>query len=88
VCCRAEFKPVGTTRFVRFDARHLVIQAMSEFVRQGVPALICLSGSTSFGFEPPRERREDVPRVVEHAIRRFNAANGTYLAVSARPTRC
>jgi DNA-binding NtrC family response regulator len=76
-----EFKPVGTTRFVRFDAR--VIAASN----QDVERLVRLGRFRSDLFfrldvlrlrvPPLRERREDVPRLVDHAIRRFNAANGT-----------
>ncbi len=76
-----EFKPVGTTRFVRFDARVLAAsnQDVERLVRQGRfrADLFFRLDVLRLRVPPLRERREDVPRLVEHAIRRFNAANGT-----------
>jgi DNA-binding NtrC family response regulator len=77
-----EFKPVGTTRFVRFDAR--VIAASNQDVERLVRQerfradLFFRLDVLRLRVPPLRERREDVPRLVEHAIRRFNAANGTH----------
>ena len=77
-----EFKPVGTTRFVRFDAR--VIAASNQDVQRLVRQerfradLFFRLDVLRLRVPPLRERREDVPRLVEHAIRRFNAANGTH----------
>jgi DNA-binding NtrC family response regulator len=76
-----EFKPVGTTRFVRFDARVIAAsnQDVERLVRQGRfrADLFFRLDVLRLRVPPLRERREDVPRLVEHAIRRFNAANGT-----------
>ncbi len=76
-----EFKPVGSSRFVRFDGRVIAAsnQEVGDLVRQRrfrsdlffrldvlrirVPAL--------------RERRDDLPLLVDHAIRRYNRTNGT-----------
>jgi DNA-binding NtrC family response regulator len=76
-----EFKPVGTTRFVRFDAR--VIAASNQDVERLVRQerfradLFFRLDVLRLRVPPLRERREDVPRLVEHAIHRFNAAYGT-----------
>ncbi len=76
-----EFRPVGTTRFVRFDARVIAAsnQDVERLVRQGRfrTDLFFRLDVLRLRVPPLRERREDVPRLVEHAIRRFNAANGT-----------
>jgi two-component system response regulator AtoC len=76
-----EFKPVGTTRFVRFDARVIAAsnQDVERLVRQGRFRADLFFRLDVLRLHVPalRERREDVPRLVEHAIRRFNAANGT-----------
>jgi two-component system, NtrC family, response regulator HydG len=77
-----EFKPVGTTRFVRFDARVIAAsnQDVARLVRQERfrADLFFRLDVLRLRVPPLRERREDVPRLVEHAIRRFNAANGTH----------
>jgi DNA-binding NtrC family response regulator len=93
-----EFKPVGTTRFVRFDARVIAAsnQDVERLVRQGRfrADLFFRLDVLRLRVPPLRERKEDVPRLVEHAIRRFNAANGTrfgvlspeaYAALARRP---
>jgi DNA-binding NtrC family response regulator len=69
-------------RFVRFDAR--VIAASNQDVERLVRQerfradLFFRLDVLRLRVPPLRERREDVPRLVEHAIRRFNAANGTH----------
>ena len=76
-----EFKPVGTTRFVRFDARVIAAsnQDVERLVRQGRFRADLFFRLDVLRLRVPalRERREDVPRLVEHAIRRFNTANAT-----------
>jgi DNA-binding NtrC family response regulator len=83
-----EFKPVGSTRFVRFDAR--VIAASNQEIERLVQ-LRRFRADLFFRLDvlrvrvpPLRERRDDVPLLIEHAIARFNRANGTrFGAVSA-----
>ena len=76
-----EFKPVGTSRFVRFDAR--VIAASNQEVERLVAQhrfrsdLFFRLDVLRVRVPALRDRRDDVPRLVEHAIRRFNRASGT-----------
>ena len=76
-----EFKPVGSTRFVRFDAR--VIAASNQEIERLVQHrhfradLFFRLDVLRIRVPPLRERREDVPLLVEHAVARFNRANGT-----------
>ncbi|HSD10710.1 MAG TPA: sigma-54 dependent transcriptional regulator [Candidatus Binatia bacterium] len=76
-----EFKPVGTSRFVRFDAR--VIAASNQEIERLVQQqrfradLFFRLNVLRLHVPPLRERRDDIPRLVEHAVRRFNRANGT-----------
>ena len=76
-----EFKPVGTTRFVRFDAR--VIAASNQDVERLVQHrrfradLFFRLDVLRIRVPALRERREDVPLLFEHSIARFNRANGT-----------
>jgi len=76
-----EFKPVGSTRFVRFDAR--VIAASNQEIERLVQHrhfradLFFRLDVLRIRVPPLRERRDDVPLLVEHAVARFNRANGT-----------
>ncbi|HUE39534.1 MAG TPA: sigma-54 dependent transcriptional regulator [Candidatus Binatia bacterium] len=76
-----EFKPVGSTRFVRFDAR--VIAASNQEIERLVhhrhfrADLFFRLDVLRIRVPPLRERRDDVPLLVEHAVARFNRANGT-----------
>jgi len=76
-----EFKPVGSTRFVRFDAR--VIAASNQEIerlvqhRQFRADLFFRLDVLRIRVPPLRERRDDVPLLVEYAVARFNRANGT-----------
>src|SRR5256885_13432179 len=76
-----EFKPVGTSRFVRFDAR--VIAASNQDVERLVQHrrfradLFFRLDVLRIRVPALRERREDVPLLFEHSIARFNRANGT-----------
>ena len=77
-----EFKPVGSTRFVRFDAR--VIAASNQEIERLVQHrhfradLFFRLDVLRIRVPPLRERRDDVPLLVEHAVARFNRANGTH----------
>jgi DNA-binding NtrC family response regulator len=76
-----EFKPVGLSRFVRFDAR--VIAASNQEIERLVQQrrfradLFFRLNVLPLRVPPLRERRDDIPLLVEHAVRRFNRANGT-----------
>jgi DNA-binding NtrC family response regulator len=76
-----EFKPVGTPRFVRFDAR--VIAASNQEIERLVQQrrfradLFFRLDVLRLRVPPLRERRDDIPRLVEHAVRRFNRVNST-----------
>jgi formate hydrogenlyase transcriptional activator len=76
-----EFKPVGTTRFVRFDAR--VIAASNQDLERLVQHrrfradLFFRLDVLRIRVPALRERREDVPLLFEYSIARFNRANGT-----------
>ncbi len=76
-----EFKPVGTSRFIRFDAR--LIAASNQEIERLVQQqrfradLFFRLDVLRLRVPPLRERRDDIPRLVEHAVRRFNRANGT-----------
>src|SRR5256885_5467719 len=76
-----EFKPVGSTRFVRFDARVIAAsnQPMDRLVQQQRFRADLFFRLDVLRIRVPalRERREDVPLLVRHAIARFNQANGT-----------
>jgi DNA-binding NtrC family response regulator len=76
-----EFKPVGTSRFVRVDARVLAAsnQEIERLVQQRRfrADLFFRLDVLRLRVPPLRERRDDIPRLVEHAVRRFNRANGT-----------
>jgi DNA-binding NtrC family response regulator len=86
-----EFKPVGTSRFVRFDAR--VIAASNQEIERLVQQrrfradLFFRLDVLRLRVPPLRERRDDIPRLLEHLVRRFNRANGTrYGSFSAEAT--
>jgi len=76
-----EFKPVGSTRFVRFDARVIAAsnQPMERLVQQQRfrPDLFFRLDVLRIRVPALRERRDDVPLLVAHAIARFNRANRT-----------
>ncbi|MBI2962678.1 MAG: sigma-54-dependent Fis family transcriptional regulator [Deltaproteobacteria bacterium] len=76
-----EFKPVGTNRFVRFDARVIAAsnQQISRLVQQQRFRADLFFRLDVLRIRVPalRERREDVPLLVDHAVRRFDRRNGT-----------
>ena len=76
-----EFKPVGSTRFVRFDARVIAAsnQPMDRLVQQQRFRADLFFRLDVLRIRVPalRERRDDVPLLVAHAIARFNRANRT-----------
>jgi len=77
-----EFKPVGAARFLRFDAR--VIAASNQEISRLVEArrfradLFFRLDVLRLRVPPLRDRREDIPLLVEHAIRCFNRRNRTH----------
>jgi two-component system response regulator GlrR len=76
-----EFKPVGTTRFLRFDAR--LIAASNQDVARLVDErrfradLFFRLDVLRIRVPALRERKEDIPSLVEHATRCFNRRNDT-----------
>jgi DNA-binding NtrC family response regulator len=76
-----EFKPVGTTRFVRFGARAVAAsnQDLSRLVEAGRfrADLFFRLDVLRLRVPPLRDRRDDIPRLVEHAVRCFNRRNQT-----------
>ena len=85
-----EFKPVGTSRFVRFDAR--VIAASNQEVARLVQQkrfradLFFRLDVLRIQVPPLRERRDDVPLLVAHAIERFNHRSATRFGKVSEPT--
>jgi len=76
-----EFKPVGSSRWVRFDTRVIAAsnQEISRLVQQKLfrADLFFRLDVLRIHVPPLRERREDVPQLVEYAIERFNRRAGT-----------
>ncbi len=79
-----EFKPVGSTRFVPFDAR--VIAATNRDLERLVEEnhfrrdLFFRLDVLRIRVPPLRDRREDVPLLARHFVDRFNQRNGTHFA--------
>lgn len=76
-----EFKPVGTTKFLRFDARVIAAanQQISRLVQQQRFRADLFFRLDVLRIRVPalRERKDDIPVLVEHAVRRSNRRNGT-----------
>ncbi len=76
-----EFKPVGSSRWVRFDTRVIAAsnQEVSRLVQQKLfrADLFFRLDVLRIHVPPLRERREDVPLLVDYAIERFNRRAGT-----------
>lgn len=78
--CR-EFKPVGATRFVRFDAR--VIAATNRDLERLVEEnrfrrdLFFRLDVLRIRVPALRDRRDDIPLLARHFIARYNCRNGT-----------
>ncbi|MGH7860427.1 MAG: sigma-54-dependent transcriptional regulator, partial [Candidatus Binatia bacterium] len=76
-----EFKPVGASRFLRLDARVIAAsnQDLERLVEEGRfrSDLYFRLDVLRIRVPPLRERRDDVTRLAEHFIRRYNARNGT-----------
>jgi DNA-binding NtrC family response regulator len=76
-----EFKPVGSNRFVRFDARVIAAsnQEISRLVQQKQfrADLFFRLDVLRVRVAPLRERRDDVRELVDYATQRFNRRTGT-----------
>jgi len=76
-----EFKPVGTSRFVRFDAR--VIAASNQDIERLVQQdrfradLFFRLDVLRIRVPALRDRKDDISKLAEHCVRRFNQRSGT-----------
>ncbi len=83
-----EYEPVGSTRTVRADIRIVAAtnQDLKEMVAQGKfrDDLYFRLAVVKIDLPPLKERREDIPYLVDHFIRRFNSRRGKSI-VSVSP---